>query len=216
MPTEDTEPVVADAPDGSAGVSDADAATATAGKKKKSSWRELPVLVVAAVGLSLLIRLFLVQAFYIPSESMEQTLKGCAGCSGNDRVLVWKLGTRFGPPKHGDIVVFDGRGSFVTQSNEKDYIKRVIGLPGDKVQCCDAQGRVERNGKALDEKYLFEDNHMPFGPVVIPPGHVWVMGDHRSASYDSRYPENGPVPIKRVVGKAFVIVWPPSRIGLLN
>jgi signal peptidase I len=207
LPSEDTEPVVVQTPDG--------AVTETEPlKKKKSAWRELPVLVVAAVGLSLLIRIFLVQAFYIPSESMEQTLQGCAGCSNNDRVLVWKLGKHFGPPNRGDIVVFDGRGSFVTQNNEKDYIKRVIGLPGDKVMCCDSNGRVVVNGKALDEKYLFEDDHMRFGPIVVPKGELWLMGDHRSASSDSRY--NGTVPINRVVGKAFVIVWPPSRAGLLH
>lgn len=206
MPTEDTQPVVAAPPD--------DTATATPPAKKKSTWRELPILIVAAVGLSLVIRLFLVQAFYIPSESMEKTLHGCDRCSGNDRVLVWKLGKRFGPPKRGDVVVFDGRGSFVTQSNEKDYIKRVIGLPGDTVMCCDLKGRVEVNGKALEEKYLYEDDHQRFGPTKVPAGQLWLMGDHRSASSDSRY--NGTVPINRVVGKAFVIVWPPSRIGLLH
>lgn len=182
--------------------------------RKKSTWRELPVLVIAAIALSLLIRAFLVQAFYIPSESMEQTLKGCQGCSNNDRVLVWKLGKRFGNPSRGDIVVFDGRGSFVTQANEKDYIKRVIGLPGETVACCDDQGRVTINGVGLDEPYVYEDDHYVFGPTTVPDGELWLMGDHRSASSDSRY--NGTVPASRVVGKAFVIVWPPSRISLLD
>jgi signal peptidase I len=206
VPTEDTEPLVAETPDGSG---------PPAAHKKKSTWRELPVLVVAAVVLSLLIRMFLVQAFYIPSESMERTLHGCNGCSGNDRVLVWKLGTHFGTPKHGDIVVFDGRDSFASQTNEKDYIKRVIGLPGETIKCCDAQGRVTRNGVALDEPYLYEDDHQVFDSGVIPKGQLWLMGDHRGASSDSRAC-GCTVPIKRVVGRAFVIVWPPSRVGLLN
>ncbi|MEO6712139.1 MAG: signal peptidase I [Mycobacteriales bacterium] len=178
-------------------------------RKKKSSWHELPVLVLIAIALSLLIRTFLVQAFYIPSESMEKTLRGCEGCRNNDRVLVWKLGARFGDPDRGDIVVFDGTGSF----GPKDYIKRVIGLPGETVACCDAEGRVTVNGVALDEPYVYEDNHSEFD-TVVPAGELWLMGDHRSASSDSRV--HGTVPIDRVVGKAFVIVWPPSRAGVLN
>ena len=183
--------------------------------KKKSNWRELPVLVIAAIALSLLIRMFLVQAFYIPSESMQNTLQGCEGCSGNDRVLVWKLGTRFGDPKRGDIVVFDGRGSFWPNEDEKDYIKRVIGTGGDTVQCCDAEGRVKVDGQPLNETYLFQDDRQPFGPHVVPDGKLWMMGDHRNASADSRVGTRF-VPVDRVVGKAFVIVWPPSRIRILR
>jgi signal peptidase I len=184
-------------------------------KKKKSTWHELPVLLITAVALAFFIRAFLIQAFYIPSESMEHTLHGCSGCSGNDRVLVWKLGKHFGDPGRGDVVVFDGRGSgFSDSDEEKDFVKRVIGIPGDRVMCCDAEGRVVRNDKSLDEPYLFEDNHEPFGPIVVQKGELWVMGDHRSHSSDSRV--NGPVPIDRVVGRAFLIVWPPSRIGTVD
>jgi signal peptidase I len=184
-------------------------------KKKKSTWHELPVLLITAVALAFFIRAFLVQAFYIPSESMEHTLHGCAGCSGNDRVLVWKLGKHFGKPARGDVVVFDGRGSgFSDSGDEKDFVKRVIGEPGDTVMCCDAEGRVVRNQKSLDEPYLFEDNHEQFGPIVVPKGSLWVMGDHRSRSGDSRL--HGPIPIDRVIGRAFLIVWPPSRAGLVR
>ena len=212
MPSDQSEPVVGEMPGGFEREPEgADAAPA----KKKSNWRELPVLVIAAIGLSLLIRMFLVQAFYIPSESMQNTLQGCEGCSGNDRVLVWKLGTRLGDPKRGEIVVFDGRGSFFPGPEEKDYIKRVIGTAGDTVQCCDPQGRVQVNGQSLDESYLFEDNQEPFGPHVVPEGKLWMMGDHRSASSDSRVSTRF-VPVDRVVGKAFVIVWPPSRIAILR
>lgn len=218
MPSDHIEPAVptdlSEAADPAAVDTEA-ADTAAAPVTKKSSWRELPFLVVAAVVLSLLIRMFLVQAFYIPSESMQNTLQGCEGCSGNDRVLVWKLGTRFGPPNRGDIVVFDGRGSFVQQPEEKDYIKRVIGVGGDTVQCCDAEGRVQVNGESLNETYLFDDDRQPFGPNVVPDGKLWLMGDHRNASADSRVGTRY-VPVDRVVGRAFVIVWPPSRIRWLS
>ncbi len=226
MPSDNTEPPGETAADsgevvdvgGGAGpaVVEDDAADVPAKKqKKKSTWHELPILLITAVALAFFIRTFLVQAFYIPSESMENTLHGCSGCSGNDRVLVWKLGKHFGDPGRGDVVVFDGRGSgFSDSEEEKDFVKRVIGKPGDTVMCCDDKGRVVRNDKPLDEPYLFEDDHMPFGPITVPKDSLWVMGDHRSHSSDSRY--NGPIPINRVIGKAFVIVWPPSRIGTLN
>jgi len=170
--------------------------------------------VVAVVG-AFLVKAFLLEAFYIPSGSMEQTLHGCEGCSGNDRVLVWKLGARLGSPERGDIVVFRTEGTEYAQvSSERDVIKRVIGLGGDEVRCCDAQGRVLVNGRPLDEPYVYEDNNMAFGPVTVPAGQLWVMGDHRGDSQDSRFV--GPIPAANVVGQAFVRVWPLSRIGRLH
>jgi signal peptidase I len=202
--------------------------------KKRSLWKEIPVLVIIALGLALLIKTFVVQPFYIPSGSMEKTL------NVNDRVLVNKMIYHFRDPKRGEIVVFniDGTG-FESQAqplappsniisrgvrnlenlfglgpNNKDFIKRVIGIGGDTVACCDDAGRVTVNGKPLDEPYVFEDDHRSFGPVTVPKGQLWVMGDHRGDSDDSRgspgQPPNGTVPISKVVGQAFVRVWPLS------
>lgn len=207
-------------------------AKAKAEKKKHGSFvRELPILLAIAIGLALLIKAFFVQAFFIPSESMEETLLV------KDRVLVNKLVYRFRDVHRGEIVVFNGLDSWEPESTipppknkldsarrkissllglgqpgEKDFIKRVIGVPGDVVQCCDPQGRVMVNGQPLDESYLFEDDKQAFGPVTVPEGRLWVMGDHRGRSSDSRGhigDENkGTIPIDRVIGRAFVIIWP--------
>jgi signal peptidase I, bacterial type len=209
-------------------------------EKKGSFWRELPVLVVVALALALVIKTFVVQAFYIPSESMENTLLT------NDRVLVNKLVYHTRDIERGDIVVFSGVDSWDPEveleepSNpvvaaarwigtafgfvpgEKDYIKRVIGIPGDRVKCCDRQGRITVNGVPLDERsYLYpgdEPSDRPFD-ITVPEGRLWVMGDHRSVSLDSRShqgdPGGGTIPEDRVVGRAFVIVWPFDRAGTL-
>jgi signal peptidase I len=190
-------------------------ATSRVARRRQSQWGEWPSLLTVVLLLSLGLKLFVVQAFFIPSGSMEQTLHGCDGCANNDRVLVDKLGYRFHDPRRGDIVVFDGRGSFTSlEADRKDFIKRVIGLPGELVECCDFEGRVLVNDQPIEEPYVFEDNRMVFGPVVVPEGHLWVMGDHRCCSDDSRV--KGTVPIDRVVGRAFVTVWPPSRMGGLR
>ncbi|WP_449062990.1 signal peptidase I [Planomonospora algeriensis] len=209
-------------------------------KKKGSFWKELPVLVVVALVLALVIKTFIVQAFYIPSESMENTLLK------NDRVLVNKLVYHVRDIERGDVVVFSGVDSwdgevqieepanaftaffrwvgtaFGVVPGEKDYIKRVIGVPGDVVKCCDGRDRVTVNGVALDEsQYLYPHDlpsQRPF-EVKVPQGRLWVMGDHRSVSLDSRShmgdPGGGTIPIDKVIGRAFVIVWPFSRATIL-
>lgn len=208
-------------------------------KRSGSFVREMPFLLLVALGLALVIKAFLMQAFYIPSGSMENTLQK------RDRVLVNKLIYRFRDIHRGEIVVFNGLNSFspevqftpaanpvqrllqpvaralgVGPPGEEDFIKRVIGVPGDTVQCCDAKGRVQVNGVALDEPYVFEDDHKAFLPVKVPPGRLWVMGDHRQFSADSRAhtlePGGGTVPADKVIGRAFVKVWPPTRVGLLS
>ena len=208
-------------------------------KSHGSFLRELPFLIGIALVLALLLKAFLVQAFYIPSGSMEQTLQV------GDRVLVNKLVYRTRDVRRGEVVVFNGVDSFTPEIQsappgnpvqraarwlsglvgfgrlgEKDFIKRVIGVPGDTVQCCDPQGRVTVNGVALDEPYLYQDDHAPFGPITVPKGRLWVMGDHRSQSSDSRAhlgsPGGGTVPENKVIGRAFVIVWPTSHAGKLS
>lgn len=220
------------------------AATAPApGLLRRVAKHEIPLLVLVALGLALIIKAFFVQAFFIPSESMEKTLHGCAGCNG-DRVLVNKLVYHFRDVHRGEIVVFRGPDSWKQEvagpgpasnpltkllrgvgraigaapPSEKDFIKRVIGVPGDTVQCCDSKGRVVVNGVSLDEPYLYEDDHATFGPIKVPKGRLWVMGDHRGSSADSRAHQDdhqGTIPIHNVIGRAFVKVWPPSRVGML-
>jgi signal peptidase I len=207
--------------------------------KSRSWWIELPILLAFALVLALIIKTFVVQAFYIPSSSMENTL------DIGDKVLVNKMIYDFRPIHRGDIVVFNGEGSwdpvtsqskpalvrlwnaisglFGTAPGVHDYIKRVIGVPGDHVACCDARGRVTVNGVPLNEKsYLYPGNSPSTSSfrVTVPAGRLWVMGDHRSVSYDSRGhmqdPGNGTIPEDRVVGRAFVIVAPISRWRVLS
>ncbi len=238
-----------------------DVAPEPAGKHKKgggSFFRELPFLVLIAFVLALLIKAFLIQAFYIPSGSMQQTLEL------RDRVLVNKLVYHFRDIHRGEIVVFNGLDNFQPETQipppsnglqrvlrsissaigvgapgERDFIKRVIGVPGDRVACC-TDGHVTVQPKdasqpiPLDEPYLFEDDKQVFcaagtgdgacpagAPgVLVPEGRLWVMGDHRGFSSDSRAhitDENkGTVPIDKVIGRAFVIVWPLGRAKVLS
>jgi signal peptidase I len=188
----------------------------TAPAPKRSHWgREWLILVVLTVVGTLVIRTFVVQSFRIPSESMEKTLHGCSPNCNNDRILVNKLSYKLHGVHRRDIVVFKATGKWVeVVGGPDDVVKRVIGLPGDTVQCCDPQGRVIVDGVPQNEPYVFEDNHDPFGPVVVPKGQLFVMGDHRSASSDSRY--NGTIPESSVIGHAFVRIWPLSHLGTLH
>jgi signal peptidase I len=207
-----------------------------------SFWRELPLLLVVALGLAFLVKTFLVQAFYIPSGSMQQTLEI------GDRVLVNKVVFKVRDIERGDVVVFNGVDSFTPEvqitppsgpvattvdwlgrtfgfapPDERDFVKRVIGVGGDRVRCCDEQGRITVNGVPLDESaYLYPGNapsDVPFD-VVVPAGKLWVMGDHRAASSDSRAhlgdPGGGFVPEDRVIGRAFAVVWPYADIQVLE
>jgi signal peptidase I len=210
------------------------------GKRPRSFWRELPVLIVVAVVLALIIKAFAIQAFYIPSGSMQNTLEI------GDRVLINKVVYHLRPIHRGDIVVFDGTGSWsldnpsassnifskavselegiVGISNDPNiFIKRVIGVPGDHVVCCNSKGQVTVNGVALSESSYLYPGNVPSTQkfnIVVPAGRLWVMGDHRAVSYDSRGhmgdPGGGTIPESGVLGRAFVIVWPPSRWGILS
>jgi signal peptidase I len=178
--------------------------------------REWLILVVLTIVGTLLMRTFLVQSYRIPSGSMERTLHGCTPNCNNDRILVNKLSYKIHAIHREDIVVFKAEGErwLAAVGGPDDVVKRVIGLPGDTVMCCDAKGRVQVNGQSLDERYVFEDNHLAFGPITVPKGQLWVMGDHRSDSSDSRY--NGTIAQSSVVGHAFMRIWPISRIHTLH
>jgi signal peptidase I len=226
------------APDPDATVPDSDAPGT--GRRKKS-WRQLMMVVLAAIVLMLLVKAFVVQVYRIPSSSMEDTLLT------GDRVLVNKLVYYVRGIARGDIVVFSGDGSWGTTTGAPDpsppgnpllrvgydvladvgvystqtyYIKRVIGLPGDHVVCC-VNGKVTVNGVLMDEtSYLFPgaSPSMQRFSVIVPPGRLWVMGDNRAISDDSRghmsgFPPMGTVPENEVAGRAFMVIWPPSQIG---
>lgn len=192
--------------------------------------REAGIVIALSLLIATLVRIFLVQAFLIPSSSMQDTLQV------GDRVLVSKLTTRFGDVERGDIVVFadpngwlssppddgSGPGTWVRNAlqfvgvlpddSEGHLIKRVIGVGGDTVMCCDDDGRVTVNGVAIDETaYLRpgDDPSVQEFEVEVEEGYLFVMGDHRSNSGDSRV--HGTVPESRVVGEAFVVAWPVSR-----
>ncbi|MFD6887201.1 signal peptidase I [Streptomyces sp. NPDC059957] len=209
------------------------------GSGKRPFWKEVPLLVTIALVLAFGIKTFAFQAFSIPSVSMQNTLQR------GDRVLVDKLTPWFGSePERGEVVVFHdpsnwlegeptpernvvqnflGTIGLMPSADEKDLIKRVIAVGGDTVECR-LNGPVEVNGKALDEPYVFPGNtpcdDKPFGPVTVPAGKLWVMGDHRQKSSDSRYRLNDPkthgfVPVEEVVGRAVVVGWPVTRWATL-
>ncbi len=175
---------------------------------------EWVAVIVGALIVALVVKTFLFQAFYIPSESMEPTLEA------NDRVLVNKLSYDLHDVNRGDVIVFELPPDEVGSDGIKDLIKRVIGLPGDVVESRD--GVVYVNDRRLEEPYLAEgmitgDPDDPLNPAIerqtVPDDHVFVLGDNRSNSADSRYAYRGPIPIDTIVGRAFVLVWPPSKLG---
>ncbi|MGW7545556.1 signal peptidase I [Streptomyces sp. NPDC054770] len=166
----------------------------------------ITVTLFACLAFLLVLNTFVAQPFQIPSGSMEQGLRI------GDRVLVNKLAYRFGAgPRRGDVVVFDGSGYF----GDADYIKRVVGVGGDHVVCCDKKGRIEVNGRPVDETaFLYPGDTpstVPFN-VDVPDGTLFLLGDHRGDSSDSRdhlgSPGGGMVPVSRVIGRADWIVWP--------
>jgi signal peptidase I len=233
----------------------ADKGTVKARRRRRPLWSELPLLVVIALVIALLIKTYVVQAFFIPSGSMENTLEI------GDKILVNKVVYHLRSIQPGDIIVFNGAGSwttappasrpssdpivraydatlrplfqslaelFGTAPGQTDFIKRVIGVPGDHVACCNAQGLVTVNGVALHEQsYLYPGEAPSDAPpgysgrfsITVPPGRLWVMGDNRAVSDDSRLrqsdPGHGTIPESEVIGRAFMIVWPPSRWRIL-
>ncbi len=193
-----------------------EAAPQSNGPNAMRSTVEWVAVIVGALVVALVVKTFLFQAFYIPSASMEPTLdKG-------DRVLVNKLSYDVHDVHRGDVIVFELEPDQVGDDGIKDLIKRVIGLPGDTIDSRD--GVVYINDRALEEPYLAEgtvtgdpqDGQNPaIERQVVPEGHVFVLGDNRSNSADSRYPYRGPIPIDSIVGRAFVLVWPPGDIASL-
>ncbi|KUN96217.1 signal peptidase I [Streptomyces caeruleatus] len=214
-------------------------------RRRRSAMKEIPLLVGVAVLIALVLKTFLVQAFVIPSGSMEQTIQI------GDRVLVDKLTPWFGSkPQRGDVVVFKDPGGWLQDEqttvkkedpvvvkqvkealtfigllpsdDEKDLIKRVVGVGGDRVKCCDSQGRVTVNGVPLNEDYLYPGNapsNAQFD-ITVPQGRLWVMGDHRANSADSRAHQDqdygGTVSEDEVVGRAMWIAWPFGHWSTLD
>ncbi|NBO51654.1 MAG: signal peptidase I [Actinobacteria bacterium] len=208
--------------------------------KKGSFLRELPIIVVSALIVSIVIKTFLLHFFYIPSGSMENTLQV------GDRIAVNKLGALFSDIKRGEVAVFSDPDKWLGEAPIDDgssisskvksglitvgvlpdpakqyLIKRVIGVGGDNVTCCDSSGKVQVNGVSVTEPYIYpgdKPSEVKFN-VDVPKGFIFVMGDHRGASADSRFhpdsANNGMVPLSKVVGRAIFIVWPLNNIAFI-
>jgi signal peptidase I len=209
--------------------------------RKGSLLRELPILVIVALAVSIVIKTFLVQFFFIPSGSMENTLQV------NDRVAVNKLPFIGKSINRGDVVVFRDPDNWLPEpytGDENKYlakvkeafvavgvlpnptkqylVKRVIGVAGDKVECCSKGKKLKINGVEIDEPYIFAGNtasDTKFN-VTVPAGKVWVMGDHRGASADSRFHQddinNGMVPTSKITGKVLAIIWTIKNFGFVD
>lgn len=197
--------------------------------------REFVLIIVIALGLSALVRAFVVQAFYVPSASMEQTLLV------NDRIIASRVTTELSGVARGEIVVFKDPAAWLPEpppppggplgwvqlaltfvgvlpsDSGKDLVKRVIGIGGDRVACCDTQGRIVVNGVPLDEQYIVGPTDQVLFDVEVPRGSILVMGDNRGDSRDSRFhleENNGSVPVDHVVGRVVVVMWPFDRLGV--
>ena len=203
-------------------------------KKQPSLLRELVTVVGTALILSILVRTFLIQAFYVPSASMEDTLQE------NDRIIVSKISTQFTGVNRENVIVFHDPGGWlgegfpnpydtpvgrvlqaigiVPANSGNDLVKRVIGVANDTVKCCDIQGRIVLNGAGIDEPYIKDGSttdQVTF-EVLVPEGHVFVMGDNRGNSEDSRFhldKNNGMVPEEEIIGRVAMRIWPIGRIG---
>lgn len=212
---------------------------AVSGNSASSVWRaarEVLIVLVTAIVLSVVVRTFFVQAFYVPSQSMENTLEP------SDRILASKITTSLSGVKRGEIVVFRDPGNWLPQfsatptnparkamefigivptNKGEDLVKRVIGVEGDRLVCCDVDGRIVLNGVPLIEPYVkpgVSTNQVPFD-VTVPADSVFVMGDNRAESADSRYhlsENNGAVPVDNVVGRVFLNIWPLDRISIFR
>ena len=192
--------------------------------RRGSFWRELPILLGVAILVAIIVRAFLIQTFWIPSISMQNTL------DINDRVLVNKVVYHLRSPQRGEIIVFRAPESWRSSLEDEDFIKRVIGVGGDHLVCCDDQGRLVLNGVPLDEPYLYsyagvtDPAATSEFDITVPEGRLWVMGDHRSFSGDSaeQYRRSGgdivaaTIDEDDVVGRAFLLFWPPSRATWLS
>ncbi|MHC2998923.1 signal peptidase I [Microbacterium sp. HJ5] len=241
MTTEKTapaEPAPASGPGGDASI-----------HRRRRGWltflRDVVVIILIAVLVSFLVKTFLVRSFYIPSGSMKETLHI------DDRILVDEITPRFGGYDHGDIVVFQDPGGWLppdtdparppvveavewvlalvglsAPDSDDHLVKRIIGLPGDHVVCCNTLGQITVNGVPIDETDFIvvptgesAASSVPFD-VVVPADSLWVLGDNRYQSKDSRYnqdqPGDGFVPLENVVGRAFLVTWPLNRFGMLD
>jgi signal peptidase I len=200
----------------------------------KPGWRFVLLALLVAVAISGLVRSLWLDVYYIPSASMEPLFET------GDRILVSRTDFQAQPISRGDVVVFDGRGTFAPLNSgqgplldavsglghwlgltgsDTTYVKRVIGLPGDHVVCCGSDGRLTVNGQSLEEPYVY-DGDVPSKQkfsVIVPSGRLWLLGDHRSMSADSRSllgaPGGGMVPMDRVIGRPVQIIWPLDRFG---
>jgi signal peptidase I len=192
-------------------------------KRRGSFWRELPILLGVAFLVAVLVRFFVLQTFYIPSPSMEHTLNVL------DRVLVNKLVYDFRDPRRGEIIVFRAPTDWQTGPEGEDFIKRIIGVGGDHVVCCDPKERLMINGHPLDEPYIYTEDGVQDAAadeqfdITVPDGRLWVMGDHRSQSGDSlehweQTEDIGAATIDQdsVVGRAFTVFWPVGRATWLT
>lgn len=199
--------------------------------------RETAFIIVSALILSALVRAFLVQAFYVPSASMEDTLMV------SDRIIASKISTRISGVARGEVVVFRDPGDWLPDpplpadtlrskarsaltfigllpsDTGQDLVKRAIGVAGDRVACCDTQGRIEVNGVGLDEPYIKGPTDQVAFDIVVPPKSMFVLGDNRGDSRDSRYHlevNNGAIPLANAVGRVILVVWPFKSFGTLS